>query len=112
MFRLTNVSSSYVSRAVNGEGDAVRHLLAPAVGVKLWVIPSFLARINVDPSALVIGVNLRPDMVLGVPYPSHATADGSAKHAKAVRPLSHSSSARLKQSPHITVSWESLVGTA
>ena len=48
------------------------------MSVQQRLIPSFLADIDVYPSLAVDGVDFGPDVVLSVPYPSDARADGSA----------------------------------
>lgn len=48
-----NIPPGDVGGSVNGEGDAVRHLLAPAVRVQPRVVPGLLAGVDVHPPLLV-----------------------------------------------------------
>lgn len=91
----SHISACYVSSAVDRECHAVRHLLAPALGIEAWVVPSLLACVDVDPSLLMFRVNLGPDVVFGIPHPADPTTDGSAKHAEAIGPLAAPASPRL-----------------
>merc|ERR1711900_74993 len=88
---LANVTSSNICGTIHGEGDTVRHLLSPSIGVQPWIIPSLFTSVDMDPSFLHLRVNLRPNVVLGIPYPSHASSDSSAQHAEHIDPLSTSS---------------------
>jgi len=87
IFALSYISPSDISGAIDGEGNAVRHLLAPSFRVKPWVVPCLFAGVDMDPSLLVLREDLCPHMIFGVPYPADTTADGTAEHAKAVCPL-------------------------
>jgi hypothetical protein len=112
VFGLANVPPGDIRGAVGGEGDAVGHLLPPPLGVEQGIIPGLLARIDVDPSLLHLRVDLGPDVVLGVPHPPDASADGTTQHAEHVGPLAAAAPPGLEQPPHITVSGEPLVGAA
>lgn len=109
---LTYVSAGDIGGAIDRERDAVGHLLTPALSVKARVVPCLLASVDVDPSLLVLGVYLGPDVVLCVPDPTNSASHGTAKHAEAVCPLSNTSSAGVQQSPNIAVPGESFVSAA
>lgn len=92
---LADVTARDVCDAVGGEADAVRDLLAPAVGVEAGVVPGFLAGVDVDPALLHLRVYFCPDVVFGVPDPADAAADRAAEHAEAVGPFAAAAAASL-----------------
>lgn len=51
------------------------------------IVPSLLARIDMDPPSLLLRVYLGPYMVFLIPYPPHSASDSTAEHAEAVGPL-------------------------
>jgi hypothetical protein len=53
VFRFSDVSARDVCCSVDGERNAIRHLLVPAFGVYPGVIPYLLTRVDVNPSPLV-----------------------------------------------------------
>ena len=77
--------------------------------VKPRLIPSFFASINVYPPLFVLAIYFGPDMIFTVPYPPDTGTCSSAKHRKAIGPLSTPPSLRVEQRPHIRVSWEALI---
>lgn len=87
VFILPHVPSRDVGAALARECDAIAHLLAPSFAVEPWIVPGFLAGVNVHPSFLHLRIHLGPDMILEVPHPAHPTADRATEHAEAVGPL-------------------------
>ena len=130
--RVTHVAARDVGGAVDGEGDAVGHFLAPAwvegvsmsfsmiVGLRVGLtftiqprrIPRFFARIDMHPPLLLVRVYLRPYVVFGIPHPPHPASHCPTQHAEAVCPFATAPSPRLEDGPHVAVSGEALVCTA
>lgn len=106
---LADIAAGDIGGAINRESHAVGHLLAPALSVKPGVVPSLLAGINVNPTLLMLRIDLGPHMILSIPDPSYAPTHSTAQHAEAVGPLSDTTSPCLKQAPDVTVSGEPLM---
>ncbi len=104
-----NVAACDIGGTVNGEGDAVGHLLTPSCthvsivisrtqtlrptfGIQPRLIPRLLASIDVNPSLLMLRVYLRPDVVLCVPYPSCSSVHSPAHHGETIGPFPASTS--------------------
>lgn len=75
-------------------------------------VPCFLAGVDMDPSLLLVRIDLGEDMIFGIPHPSHPTANGTTQHAEAVGPFPTAAPSCLEQSPDISVSRKSLVRPA
>jgi len=93
-----------VSQAVNSK---VKGTLT--FSVQPWIVPRFLAGINMDPSPLMLRVHLRPYMVFSVPYPSDATSHSPAQHGKTISPLAATTPPYLQQCPYISKARKSFV---
>ena len=63
-----------------------------------------------DPSPLLLAVDLGPDMIFTVPDPSHSSPGSTTQHAEAVGELSSPTSLRLEQRPDISIARKSLKG--
>lgn len=109
---LAHVPPGHIGGAVDGEGDAVRHLLPPTLGVQARVVPGLLAGVDVNPSFLMVGIHFGPDMVLHVPHPANAASDGAAEHAEAVGPLADAASPGMQQAPYVAVAGKPFKGAA
>ena len=72
-------------------------------------VPSLFTAVNVHPTLAVYTVDFGPDVVLGVPDPSHSAADCTAEHGEAVSPLANAATSGLEQNEGIVVSREALV---
>ena len=73
-----------------------------------WIVPHLLARVNVNPSPLVLTVDLSPDVVFAVPHPADSCTSSTAQHAEAVGELSRSSSSGFEKCPNFAISGKSL----
>ena len=70
-------------------------------------IPRLFTWIHMYPSLAMQAVDFGPDMVFGIPDPSHPASDSAAEHTETVRPFTNTSSSCLQQDKGIVVSWES-----
>lgn len=65
-----------------------------------------------NPSSLVLRIDLCPDVVLRVPDPTHTTTDRPAEHAEAVGPFTNTTTTGLQKLPDVRVARESFKSAA
>lgn len=65
-----------------------------------------------NPSSLVLRIDLCPDVILRVPDPAHTTADRPAEHAEAIGPFTNTATAGLQKLPDIRIARESFKSAA
>lgn len=89
--------------------DKTENVKEHTLSVEQRCIPRLFAAVNMYPTLAVNTVDLCPDVVLGVPDPSHSAANRAAKHGEAVGPLSDAAASGLKQNEGVVVSGEALI---
>lgn len=76
------------------------------------MIPCLFACVDVNPSSLVLRIDLCPDVVLRVPDPTNTTTDRPTEHAEAVGPFTNTTTTGLQELPDVRVARESFKGAA
>jgi hypothetical protein len=81
-------------------------------GIEPWIVPCLFAGIHMDPSSLMLGIDLGEHVILRVPDPAHSCASSTTQHAETIGPFTASASSGLQQRPDIRISWEAFVSIA
>src|SRR5436305_11932260 len=77
--------------------------------IKSRIIPCLLTSVGVDPTLLMFGIYLSPNMVFSIPNPAYAPTNCSTKHAETIGPFTTTTSSRLKKGPYIRIARKSFV---
>ena len=95
-----------VDALVAREGDHVGELLCPATLVDERLVDGVLARIDVQPALVRLGVHLTPHVVAPVEHVARVVAERARQQRKAVGPLAASAAPRLQQLARVVVARE------
>lgn len=98
------VSAPNLVMMVSQAHDSLTTDPTPTFRVQPRVVPHFLARVDMNPSLLLIGIDLRPHVIFSVPHPSDTPSDRPTQHAETIGPFPASSLSGLKQGPYVSVS--------